>query len=169
MSSRFSHPGATGGFIAEGWPDTASAIDPGPRLALKLGLILLWSGSLVRASVAFDSSGRQRSVAERGRLEARGVPPIVSLIRDFRTMLSDAGTTVGFADEGVSAWFNWTGRHIPDDERLKAWISPSRYEGSAIERRFSAGQIQEAELDTAMLLIGLALREYEFGHDEPFQ
>jgi hypothetical protein len=168
MSSRSSQPGATAGFVEDNWPDAASMADTKLRLALKLGLILLWSGRLVRAAAEFDSPSRPRSVADHARLEARGVPPVVSLIGDVRAMLSDPATAIGFVKRGRPGWFNWTGRHIPDDERVLGWISPSSYERPAFERPFSAGQVQETELDTAMILLSVALWEYEPGHDEPF-
>lgn len=169
MPSESRHASATAGFVSDNWPDAAWITDAEQRLALKLGLTLLWSGKLLRVAAAFDSTGHPRSVAEHERLRVRGVPPVVSLIRDFRAMLSDPATTIGFVGRGPRGWFNWTGRHIPDAERVHAWMSPSFYEEPALERRFSAGQIQEAELDTTMLLIGLILWEYEVGGDDPFQ
>jgi hypothetical protein len=166
MSSRSQQPGAAAGFVEEHWPDAVSMADTERRLALKLGLILLWSGRLVQAVAEFDSPARPRSVADQARLTARGVPPVVALIGDFRAMLTDPATTVGLVQDGSPGWFNWTGRHIPDEERVHAWMSPSYYEPPGRERRYSAGQIQEREFETAMLLIGIALWEYEVGHDD---
>jgi len=166
MSSRSPQPDGTAGFVEEHWPDAVSMTDTAPRLALKLGLILLWSGRLVRTAADFDSSARPRSAADQARLKARGVPPVVALIGDFRAMLTDPATTVGFVERGAPGWFNWTGRHIPNDERAQVWMSPSSYELPAPPRRYSAGQIREAELETAMLLIGIALWEYEVGLGE---
>ncbi len=167
MSSRSVDPDATAGFVEEHWPDVASMADTEPRLALKLGLILLWSGKLMRTVAAFDSPVRPRSAADQAQLKARGVPSVVSLIADFRLMLTDPATTIGFVEGSAPGWFNWTGQHIPDEERVHAWMSPSYYEPSARQRQYSAGQIQEREFESAMLLIGLALWEYEVGHDEP--
>jgi hypothetical protein len=81
-------------------------------------------------------------------------------------MLSDPATTIAFVGLGSPGWFNWTGRHIPDDERLQAWMAPSFYAPPPSQRPISAGQIQERELDSAVLLIGLMLWEYGGDHDQ---
>ena len=166
MASGSSLSGAAAGFVEDNWPDATSMADAEARLALKLGLILLWSGRLVRAVAEYNSPGRPRSLADYRRLEARGVPPVVSLICDVRAMLSDPATTVAFVGLGSPGRFNWTGGHIPDDERLHAWMAPSLYAPPPSQRRFSAGQIQERELDTAMLLTSLMLWEYTGDHDQ---
>lgn len=165
MSSGSSLSGATADFVEDSWPDATSMADAQLRLALKLGLILVWSGRLARAVAEHDRPGRPRSLAEHRRLKARGAPPIVALIGDVRAMLSDPATSIAFVGLGSPGWFNWTGEHIPDDERLQAWMAPSHYAPPS-QRRFSAGQIQERELDSAMLLIGLMLWEYS-GDPDP--
>ena len=166
MSSRSLQSAAAAGFVEEHWPDAVSMADTEPRLALKLGLILLWSGRLVQVAAESGSPARPRSAADQARLTARGVPPVVALIGDFRAMLTDPATTVGFVQNGSPGWLNWRGRHIPDEERIDAWMSPSYYDPPGRERRYSAGQIQEREFETAMLLIGIALWEYEVGHGD---
>ena len=165
MSSTSPPSDATAGFVEEHWPDAGSMVDTAPRLAMKLGLILLWSGRLIRTVAAFDSPTRSRP-ADQARLKARGIPPVVALIADFRAMLTDPATTVGFVQRGAPGWYNWTGRHVPDDERVEAWMTPALYERPARPWAYSAGQIQERELETAMLLIGIVLWEYEVGPDE---
>jgi hypothetical protein len=154
------------GFVEDNWPETATMADTELRLAVKLGLFLLWSGRLVCVAAEFDNPVRPRSPKEISWLEVRGVSPAVSLIREFRDMLADAATTVGSVAPGSAGWFNWIGPHIPDAERVDGWMSPSAYEKPSLPRRLSAGQIQEAELDNAMLLVGLALREFAICSEE---
>ena len=95
------------------------------------------------------------------------MPPAVALIGAFRAMLTDPATTVGLVESGVPGWFNWTGQHIPDNERFDAWMSPSLYKPPTHPRQYSAGQIHEREFETVMFLIGLALLEYEVGYEGP--
>jgi hypothetical protein len=145
-----------GDLVEDHWPELARMPAATPRLAMKLGLLILWFADVDQVARRLDAE--HEDTALRGLLE---------LLVEFRDLVVEGVTGVGLVAWGEPGWLNWCGAHITDDERLAAWLLPGAYRTPPHPRASAAGQVQEAELDSAMLLLGLTKRIIEELASEP--
>jgi hypothetical protein len=136
--------------VEDNWPELRQMPAATSRLGTKLGLLMLWSADVEH--VARSLKGEPDDTWLLGALE---------LLVDFRRLLVEGVTGVGLVGWGEPGWLNWSGAHITDQERLVAWLSPAAYRTPAEPRAPAAGQVKEAELDSAMLVLGISKRIVE--------
>ena len=164
----------------EAWPDPALMPVALQRIALKMGLLLLGFAHAEQllgsrpetygGAAAFARAGSLLGRFEAPAAEERGLAKMVvvqrlgctlAVLDRFRELLVFGVRGVSSADLDQPALLNWVGRYSPDAERQAGWVAPG--EKSAIEapKAMRAGQVQEWELDTAMLHLGIALRDLD--------
>jgi hypothetical protein len=164
----------------EAWPDPAVMPRALQRIALKMGLLILGFARAEQllgsrpetygGAAAFARAGSLLGRFEAQAAEERGLSEMVlvqrlcgtlAVLDRFRELLVFGVRGVSSADLGQPALLNWVGQHAPDAERQASWVAPG--ENSAIEapEAMRAGQVQEWELDTAMLHLGIALRDLD--------
>lgn len=163
----------------EAWPETAVVPLALPRIALKVGLLMLnfarAEGMLETrlaplpgpAAAPPSSSFRRLSAAALG--SSGDLEPVVAericgtlaVLGRFQELLMFGVRGLSASEPGQPARLNWAGRHVPDAERRAGWMIPGQ--GCALDAGspMRAGQVLEWELDSAMLHLGLALRDLE--------
>lgn len=160
------------GAAEEAWPQAVVVPQALPRVALKVGLLVL---NFARAQAMLEtrlapspgsSAGRictaaPGSSADSETLAVQRVRGAIAVLQRFRNLLIFGACGVSASEPGQSARLNWAGAYLPDAERQAGWLAPGEGPGGEGDGAMRAGQIEEWELDTAMLHLGLALRDLE--------
>lgn len=153
------------------WPEASTTPLAVPRLALKIGLLTL---GLARAEHMLEAGGVSallragpglppplRAGMQSQAVTLRRLERTLALLGAFRDLLVFGTQGVGEAEEGGAAWLNWAGMHASDARRQVAWIAPAEALSDEIPKAIGTGRVEEREMDTAMLHLGISLRDLQ--------
>lgn len=153
------------------WPETSTAPLAVPRVALKIGLLTL---GLARANHMLEAGGMGQPLragpglplpltesTQSHAVTLRRLQRTLALLGGFRDLLVFGTQGVGDAEAGKTAWLNWAGEHASDAHRQVAWIAPAEAAVNEVPKAVGAGRVEEWEIDTAMLHLGISLRDLQ--------